>query len=813
MAFNATSAFEKVIDGPGPEDLGQRSEEVARAQQPPAKKVKRGNALCHSRKIKVRPEFDMLGLASWLTPILSATAIYRADNALLRGLIVDGGIFDQSIACRHPSRWMSQLDTPPDDTAPFVGETSMAHTLREVENRFKKTQTNDRTNTFFPPHQAFSPVLDSSAKEGRSQDDKPGRIHHALKKHDVILNRPKWDRYLQVFIEEIHVLYPFLHLPTLHENHDHFWDDGCNEQRASYSAADYIQVTQVLISLAIGRCTSASRADSEEIQHCSGWSLYTAAMDILGGEAGLFTINGNPLIFLQTMALVVIYLLRLDANERASKVIAMLISHSHQLGLHRNSVLSQMPIFESEMYRRLWWCIYMLDRQVSLETGLPFSIQDMNVDTGLPLELSDDRLSRYRDPSEMSNATKADADAELSSQPATPIPYLACMVSYSKVIGKIWEALYKAREGRRADMSSDGLIQEYLEHLISSAERETVSSLVYDIRKSFSEQVEGLECWQVKQKALLHMRWTFLRLCIRRPMLKRASSFSGFASSLNSIDNELKCMKLVQSIFHQFYALYDRYPKFEFPFPHYLARTTMISLGLIIKEPSFHQGYGDETLQMARLIKSLCRQTWVSGKFVRSVVALNKMAETVLGGSTATASPGDDMHLEHSRIFSEHEPTAICEFHESAFASANTSQVSEPQANAPQSTPPAPIIPALPSASSDMQVSEEPAILSPNFLDLVTQDFEFERTFNGGDTRLDTHFSNFSAAPYPQPQPGSSSSGTVHDNGIPEAPGDRSAIDAECQTVDNQPDLQALNMDWVQGLLGAGFHADPFNLW
>ncbi|KAL4930911.1 transcription factor domain-containing protein [Aspergillus undulatus] len=765
-------------------------------------------------------------------------------------------------AARTPSREPQNIhsNTPPDDTSPFVGETSMAHTLKEVENRFQKIRDTYGTDSPSSPSKTLRPLLNPAIDEDLS--DQPDQVRSAFKAHGIIADRAKWDQDLQAFIDEMHVLYPILHLPTLREEHARFWNNALDEQGACRTGDSQALTMQLLICLAIGRCTRASRAGPDEVQHSSGWSLYSAAMDLLGAEAGVFTLRGNPLPHLQTLALMVVYLLRLDANDRASKVIAMVISHAHQLGLHRDRMLSQMPVFDREMYRRLWWCIYILDRQVSLETGLPFVIQDFNVDTGFPLELSDDWLSRYRDNHETAGALKTKIDTEISARPVTPIPYLVCMIRYSKVIGKVWEALYKAREGHLADKSSDALTQEYLEHLISSAERQTPRDLVYNREKPLVEQIAGLDRWQIKQKALMCMRWTFLRLCIRRPMLNHASS-SEFTFGIDGVENESKCIKLAKGIFDQFYTMYSQYPSFEFPFPHYLTRTTMISLGLIIKESSFRQVYGDQTLQMSRDIKRLCQRTWISGKFARSVVTLNKMAESVLVRPTAStpqrnmqnsssiinlelmppsnpngALYGDNAaildrtfqsHLEHADLSAKNGAAITSGHQNSALIGGVDPEISQTQAEERNGaadfgsqvdllTPlaPAPYASLMPSSSTiDHQVNQPGHPLLPSHLDLVTRDFEFERTFAGDNTHRDTYFSHLSASPnlhlYPTFQQGSSAHNTSRQS--TEAHIDLNPTDSGVQAEDLQLDLQAASMDWVQELLGAGFHADSFILW
>ncbi|KAL6233349.1 fungal-specific transcription factor domain-containing protein [Aspergillus navahoensis] len=841
---------------------------TAKTQQSPAKRVKRGKyaskacAPCHIRKIKCdghlpcrtcvtkgrdchRRDIRLSKQASELfqTVLPDNKERGKSEDELLQRIKQLESQLQRLLAVNSQPDSLdpatsvlaapTQPNTPPDDAAPFVGESSMVHTLNQVENRFQQIRTISHPSNQ-PTSSPRSPV-----REAPNQRIQSNYLHCVLRAHSVLADRAKWNQYLQAYTNEVHVLYPILHLPTLRQEYGQLWDEGS----AEYTKA---QAARILICLAIGRCTSASRAGLEEVRHSSGWSLYSAAMDMLGGEAGLFTLNGSTLLVLQTLTLMVVYLLRLDANERAGKTIAIVVSHSHQLGLHREAVVSRMPIFDREMFCRLWWCVYMLDRQVSLETGLPFIIQDINVDTTLPLELSDGWLSHYAGCSRTADRLKAEISTELSTNPVTPIPYLACMIRYSKIIGKVWELLYRARSVT-TDMSSGGLTHEYLEHLITTAERQTPHNLAYNANTTLADQVTGLDWWQVKQKAILHMRWTFLRLCIRRPMLSR--TLSGRPSDLDSVENELRCMELARSIFDQFDEIPDQKPKFEFPFPHYLARTTMISLGLIIKEPSFRQAYGARTLQMSRDIKSFCRNTWVSGKFARSAVALNKMAEAVLGQQpeislaqpeSAALSARSSFQGIDSSIRNQLHPSNLNALAASEDISTSGAQgpsfADEPvnetdglrsnEHNPVQNTnpppgflPPASCPPPLP-AVTESQALANMASPPPALADLMTEDFDFEIAFNGDNPRHDTQLSPFNTTARLYSRGGHVETPNAHplqsytpDNGASSL---RTPVEGSLLEAAGQPGHSGThdgNMDWVWDLLGAGFNADSYMMW
>lgn len=61
-----------------------------------------------------------------------------------------------------------------------------------------------------------------------------------------------------------------------------------------------------------------------------------------------------------------------------------------EMGLHRRDALTKIFRSEDEMVaaNRLFWSVYSLDRRWSLGTGLPFVIQDEDIDSSLPEPVS-----------------------------------------------------------------------------------------------------------------------------------------------------------------------------------------------------------------------------------------------------------------------------------------------------------------------------------------------------------------------------------------------------------------------------------------
>lgn len=50
------------------------------------------------------------------------------------------------------------------------------------------------------------------------------------------------------------------------------------------------------------------------------------------------------------------------------------------MGYHRSTINSRMPARDKAQWKRVWWCLYMRDRQVCLATGAPMVINDLDFD-------------------------------------------------------------------------------------------------------------------------------------------------------------------------------------------------------------------------------------------------------------------------------------------------------------------------------------------------------------------------------------------------------------------------------------------------
>lgn len=169
------------------------------------------------------------------------------------------------------------------------------------------------------------------------------------------------------------------------------------------------------------------------------------------------------------------------------------------MGIHRQSRLDTVPCFRSQLLTRVWWCIFILDRRMAIESGRPFFIQENNTDTALPLDLSDEWLGRFAGRTDTTKALEGEIEIELSEKHATAIPYLVAMIRYSRVVGKAWELIYGVKASSNQPVSH---MIDYADTVLSNLLETLPEELTYDpdLPKA---QFDSRKRWQVKQTMLL----------------------------------------------------------------------------------------------------------------------------------------------------------------------------------------------------------------------------------------------------------------------------------------------------------------------
>ncbi|KAK9452662.1 fungal-specific transcription factor domain-containing protein [Dipodascopsis uninucleata] len=97
----------------------------------------------------------------------------------------------------------------------------------------------------------------------------------------------------------------------------------------------------------------------------------------------------KPLI---AVLLLSVYSLMHDTSASVWHLVGIAVRLCMELGLHRDSGREQVSFFETEMRRRCFWCVFALDRMVSVTLGRPLGINDNDIDVSLPTSHTDECL-------------------------------------------------------------------------------------------------------------------------------------------------------------------------------------------------------------------------------------------------------------------------------------------------------------------------------------------------------------------------------------------------------------------------------------
>ncbi|PYH49346.1 transcription factor domain-containing protein [Aspergillus saccharolyticus JOP 1030-1] len=228
-------------------------------------------------------------------------------------------------------------------------------------------------------------------------------------------------RLVTVYEHTVGLIYPCVDLDSVRAYVvDYFRDGGLSKSPAVVGAAEddwfFARDAEVLKILLATALLAESHGRSERAA-----LLADRVEDQFGTRMKVPEVDMKELLILVLLSIFHAYR---DDEVIAWRTIGLAVRGSMQLGLHcQETWLKTRGVFPGELHRtwasRLFWCIYVLDRKWSFGTGLPFAIQDADMDTNLP-------------------------------EPGTATPYLTCMISYARLSSKIWGLVVGWRTRPRA---------------------------------------------------------------------------------------------------------------------------------------------------------------------------------------------------------------------------------------------------------------------------------------------------------------------------------------------------------------------------
>lgn len=180
--------------------------------------------------------------------------------------------------------------------------------------------------------------------------------------------------------------------------------------------------------------------------------------------------------------------------EPAAMLVAAALRLAQAMNLHRECSSPEFTESEAEKRRRVFWKVYILDKDISLRTGRPFGQDDDDMDVRLP---SNDSL-------ELGN-----------------LELFNCRIGLALVQGQVYKQLYSVRAGRQTAAQRAIAAQE-LSSLLSYWKSSAQLEIPEDLAASSGFQLSG----EMIHKVVLRLTYLHCLTMIDRHLPPTAQSFS-----------------------------------------------------------------------------------------------------------------------------------------------------------------------------------------------------------------------------------------------------------------------------------------------
>lgn len=260
-------------------------------------------------------------------------------------------------------------------------------------------------------------------------------------------------------------------------------------------------------------------------------------------------------------------------------------------GLHRREALNQPAIVAAgkERVLRLFWSIYILDMRWSFGTGMPFALEDTDIDPWLP-------------------------------EPAEKAPYLRVMIRYSRIAAKVWKfisAFNNTNEIRKDEMHYlDWQVLRWAHAIPDSLQLKHPSSAASEIATDGSRSMRRL-------RALLYLRSNQLRMLIHRPVLHTAAHIMRYPSESETV------VEIAKDTIRFITGLNDTsdiYQLQQVAFNWFLVSAVAVLFLAVAQAPTqFSGSCKDEFFWALDLVKGFSAQSYISRRLWKSIRSLRKL--------------------------------------------------------------------------------------------------------------------------------------------------------------------------------------------
>lgn len=300
-----------------------------------------------------------------------------------------------------------------------------------------------------------------------------------------------------------------------------------------------------------------------------------------------------------------------DDEQLAWRVIGLATRHCLELGLHRRETYAQLFPDPDEQASaiRTFWSVYVLDRRWSFGTGMPFALQDADIDVNLP---------------------KPDVTSHEST------PYLNAMISYSIIGSKVWKSV--------ADVTFQDKINKedisFLDFQVLNWHRTIPDSLKF-VHPDSGRQIEPPPRVVHRLQVVLYLRANQMRILIYRPVLHTATTIM---ENLEFAHVVVKVAKDTIRILTYINQTSDIYRSQQTMFNYFLISALAVLFLAVAHAPAeFSQQSRDEFYMALELVRGLSSNSHVSKRLWKTIKTLKEV-----GPSLGLIVRNDDANDAHS---------------------------------------------------------------------------------------------------------------------------------------------------------------------
>ena len=241
-----------------------------------------------------------------------------------------------------------------------------------------------------------------------------------LERETKALERPELYRLVDIFFEYLNPHYPCLNEGQFRRQLERF----LASESAQNTDVDHIQFI-ALINLVCAEVKILDDAcpDSETVP---GWDEFCRAETILSNLTWLG--NGNAMT-VQCLIIKAKYLLYLERSEAAYDAIARAARLCFKLKYSNQDAWGSCTPFEAVMRQRVMWTIFYFERNVALNSGIPYLIRESDIRVDLPKSYNDREL--YPD-------QPLPEEDPLHSYG----PCLAIAVKWGRLCAEVWDTMF-----------------------------------------------------------------------------------------------------------------------------------------------------------------------------------------------------------------------------------------------------------------------------------------------------------------------------------------------------------------------------------